>query len=731
MANLYRFDDVEIDLGNFRVLKAGKSLSLEPKAFNVLVFLVENRGRLIEKKELIDAVWGDAFVTENVLTRVIGQLRKGLGDDVKEARYIETVPTRGYRFIADTVAEGNGAAQTTAAEISATVESSATPVSTSIAPTRAGLRPYAIAVIAVIILVAVAAVAISIARSRSISANLQIASSTQITTSSGLSFYPTFSPDATEIAYSTDRGKGFEVFVRQLAAGGKEVQITSDGEQNLQPAWSPDGNLIAYYSRMRGGIWLIPALGGTARKVTEFGSHPAWSRDGKWIAFQSSLLDDFGADAMGANPTSTVWVVRTDGTDLRQLTTLGNPDGGHGSPSWSPDGKHIVFASSLSGQSKGVWAIGADGTGLTQLVATSFGHYDPVYTPDGNSVVYGAVAVGHDFGLWQVHVSPDTSAAVGPPTEITNSGGTRLKNLAFSSDGKKLIYAAVSLTGSLVSLPISKSAEPAGEPVTLTSEVGCREILPSISPDGSRIAFVSCHGRAGISQQIWIMNLDGSNLQQLTFPPSTGAFPSWYPDGRRILVSTWNGSDGNVISVDADTREQKVIMKIGRDSMGPELSPDGRQGVMFFSENGIINTWVLDMETGQKKQITFDKEMAAYPSWSPDGKFIAYQIARGEDNGIFILPSTGGAPTQITPIHGQHWSYSWSPDGDKVIFARPGDDLNWNIWSVSRSTKIEKQLTHYTKRNAFVRYPATSPKGNQIVYEYTETTGNIWMMEFK
>ena len=101
------------------------------------------------------------------------------------------------------------------------------------------------------------------------------------------------------------------------------------------------------------------------------------------------------------------------------------------------------------------------------------------------------------------------------------------------------------------------------------------------------------------------------------------------------------------------------------------------------------------------------------------------------DNGIFILPSTGGAPTQITPIHGQNWSSSWSPDGEKVIFAKPGDDLNWNIWSVSRSTQIQEQLTHYTKRNAFVRYPATSPKGNQIVYEYTETTGNIWIMEFK
>src|SRR5665213_2711521 len=94
------FSIVEIDVSGFRLLKCGKTLQIEPKALNVLVFLVQNRGRLVEKREILDAVWSDAFVTENVLTRIIGQLRKALGDDAKETRYIETVPTRGYRFIA-------------------------------------------------------------------------------------------------------------------------------------------------------------------------------------------------------------------------------------------------------------------------------------------------------------------------------------------------------------------------------------------------------------------------------------------------------------------------------------------------------------------------------------------------------------------------------------------------------------------------------------------------------
>ena len=100
MTRQYRFGDVLIDEQSFRLLQAGKPLAIEPKALNVLIFLVQHQGRLIERRELLSAVWGDAFVTDHVLNRSIGQLRKLLGDDAKEPRYIETVPTLGYRFVA-------------------------------------------------------------------------------------------------------------------------------------------------------------------------------------------------------------------------------------------------------------------------------------------------------------------------------------------------------------------------------------------------------------------------------------------------------------------------------------------------------------------------------------------------------------------------------------------------------------------------------------------------------
>lgn len=95
----YRFDDARVDLKTFRVFKAGRALPMEPKVFEVLVFLIEHRGRVVEKDEILRAIWKEAFVTQNALTRVIAQLRKALGDDPKEARYIRTVQTRGYQFI--------------------------------------------------------------------------------------------------------------------------------------------------------------------------------------------------------------------------------------------------------------------------------------------------------------------------------------------------------------------------------------------------------------------------------------------------------------------------------------------------------------------------------------------------------------------------------------------------------------------------------------------------------
>jgi len=96
---VFKFADVEVREREFCLAKAGEVLPVEPKAFRVLLFLLRNPHRLIAKDELLNAVWNDYAVSENSLTRAIATLRRLLGEDSREPRYIETVPTVGYRFL--------------------------------------------------------------------------------------------------------------------------------------------------------------------------------------------------------------------------------------------------------------------------------------------------------------------------------------------------------------------------------------------------------------------------------------------------------------------------------------------------------------------------------------------------------------------------------------------------------------------------------------------------------
>jgi TolB-like protein len=97
----YRFGEFTLDADQRVLLRNGKPLLLAPKIVETLLALVQNSGRIVEKKELMTRLWPDTFVEESNLTYTIVQLRKTLGDDAREPRYIETIPKRGYRFIVD------------------------------------------------------------------------------------------------------------------------------------------------------------------------------------------------------------------------------------------------------------------------------------------------------------------------------------------------------------------------------------------------------------------------------------------------------------------------------------------------------------------------------------------------------------------------------------------------------------------------------------------------------
>src|SRR6202050_342750 len=100
MSNLYRFGQFVLDPARRTLRRVDSSVSLTPKAFDVLLFLVQNPNRLVTKEELLKSVWGDAFVEEGNLTQYISHLRKALGDNSEDSRLIVTIARKGYQFTA-------------------------------------------------------------------------------------------------------------------------------------------------------------------------------------------------------------------------------------------------------------------------------------------------------------------------------------------------------------------------------------------------------------------------------------------------------------------------------------------------------------------------------------------------------------------------------------------------------------------------------------------------------
>jgi TolB-like protein/Tfp pilus assembly protein PilF len=105
----YRFDDVIVDRNLFRVSKGDQPKKLEPRAFDLLIYLIEHRDRVVGKQELFEEVWKESFVTDDALAQEIKNIRHAIGDEAGSSRYIRTVHKHGYRFIADVIEEHKAA----------------------------------------------------------------------------------------------------------------------------------------------------------------------------------------------------------------------------------------------------------------------------------------------------------------------------------------------------------------------------------------------------------------------------------------------------------------------------------------------------------------------------------------------------------------------------------------------------------------------------------------------
>jgi Tol biopolymer transport system component len=372
-----------------------------------------------------------------------------------------------------------------------------------------------------------------------------------------------------------------------------------------------------------------------------------------------------------------------------------------------------------------MWSVSANG-GQPRRLLSSPG-FEPVYAPNGRAL-YFSLFKEKSWHLMRVNVSP-TGNVAGDPETIENTGKILYRHLRFSADDRFAAFSEVSTVNSVQSVRISPTtAEAIGVPEALTHDTNGRKVAPLFSPDGKMIAYNTY--QYGIGEGTWLMDADGKNGRQLDAAPYWGILAGWLPDSRRIAY--FGRENGQILleSLDIESGKKARLRELDSKDHFPRLSPNGKQVAFHRSQNGVANIFTEPADGGPAKQLTFDEQGIGFPIWARDGKSIVAEMRRNGGSQIVWIPSDGGAPIPLTNDPGENWPRDCSPDGDKIVFAGLRDGL-WNIYWVSRRTGTEKQLTNNSKANAFVRYPAWSPRGDQIVFEYSEAPGNIWTMRVR
>ena len=225
---------------------------------------------------------------------------------------------------------------------------------------------------------------------------------------------------------------------------------------------------------------------------------------------------------------------------------------------------------------------------------------------------------------------------------------------------------------------------------------------PDWSPDGTKIAFAS--DRNGDRTQIYVMDADGKNVIRLTAEREWKGDPDWSPDGRRIAFSV-----DHIAVMDADGNNRE---KLEDQAWEPSWSPDGKQIAFVSGRDGLGEIYVIGVGGQGRKRVTQDLVAKSSPSFSPDGRRIAY-AAEPEPGGfghIYVVGADGRNRVQLTHNEEHHWGPAWSPDG-QVIAYYVWDGL-WGrstIHLMASNGRYIRQLSH--DGNARDSGPDISPLG--------------------
>ncbi|HEY4076848.1 MAG TPA: amidohydrolase family protein [Rhizomicrobium sp.] len=509
------------------------------------------------------------------------------------------------------------------------------------------------------------------------------------------------------------------------ADGGAARRITDIFNDARQPQWAPDGKNIIFFAYRQGGydLWEVGVDGSHQHQLTEGAfddREPVFSHDGTRIAFSSDRGSPLGSD-------NNIWVLDTRNDQLTQLTTNPAEDT---MPAWSPDDKEIVFISSRDGY-KSAWAVNVATTAEHKVASVGQGRIDAAsYGPGGQLVYQSSNGNSSQLNIGGKPITRDEVVFPFRPSWVAAN------EFFYTADGKikrRTLGGAVKIIPFKASLDVTSASGSYARKKRDFNDQAPRPVLgierPILSPDGKQIAFAAIG-------DLWVVPVTGGKPQNLTHDAAYDVDPTWSPDGHYLAWSS--DRDGHHLQIwvrDMRSGQMRQLTHIATQPTSLQFSPDSKR-IAFVNVDApwrAASLAVAEVATGEVTLIHKSFNAPGTPTWSPDGKRIAVAMVapynrkyREGTNQVLTMSSTGTpdnpdekwfAPQPNMTIDGRGWSGPvWSPDGDHMLANYEGQLA---IWPVSPLTgEPQGPVRHLTSETAY--NPSWAADNRHVLYQSNE-----------